>query len=60
MPEQRYTNPIALQRMAEGNCPECGQPEKLHGGWGLGSCSLTDTGVAARINQFEIDRADQT
>jgi hypothetical protein len=49
---QTYTNPTAIERMREGNCPECGGPPFRHDGWGgPRGCSLTDNGVADRIAQ---------
>lgn len=57
---QAYTDPVALERMAGGRCPECGGETREHGGWGgPGGCSLTDTGVAARIDQFQKDAASR-
>jgi len=54
---QRYTNPISLQRLAEGNCPECGFAEDQHDGHGGPLwCTLTDNGVAQRLAAY---RADQ-
>jgi hypothetical protein len=60
MGDQRYTHPTALARMAEGNCPECGQPVGVHRAnslfWLPGiPCSLTVAGVQDRIEQFEAD-----
>ena len=59
MSAQRYSSPLAQERMAAGNCPECGKPINAHSGWGLGTgsvCTLTDNGVAARIAQFQADQ----
>lgn len=53
---QRYTNAVALQRMEEGQCPECGLDPSVHGGLGGPYCGLTDTGVAGRIWQYEQDK----
>jgi hypothetical protein len=53
---QRYTQPLALQRMDEGKCPECGNSLDVHGGWGGPGCSLTDNGVASRISAYEKDK----
>lgn len=51
--EQRYTDPRALARMAEGLCPECGHAPSRHDGWGgPAGCGLTDHGVAARIAAY--------
>jgi len=46
---QTYTNPVAVERMRNGACPECAQMPDAHGGWGSSRCSLTDNGVAERI-----------
>ena len=54
---QRYTSPVACERMAAGNCPECGEPPSAHTGWG--GCSLTDGGVAGRIAQYQADQETQ-
>ena len=56
MSAQRYTDPVARQRMAAGTCPECGNPVSAHGGWGGPGCSLTDNGAAARIAQYQADQ----
>jgi hypothetical protein len=56
---QRYTDPIAQQRMSKGLCPECGRPGDEHSGWGFGSCLLTDTGVAGRIWQYRQDEQEE-
>lgn len=53
---QTYTDPLAHARMDDGNCPECGAPERAHTGWGSARCSLTDTGVAQRIHQYAQDK----
>jgi hypothetical protein len=55
LPAQRYTNPHALERMSRGMCPECGENPADHGGWGGPGCSLTDNGVADRIEQYRKD-----
>lgn len=55
---QRYTNPTARDRMAQGLCPECGGEPDSHGGWGAWNCSLTDNGVAGRIYQYQKDLKD--
>jgi hypothetical protein len=53
---QRYTQPLALTRMADGRCPECGTYPENHDGWGgPRGCSLTDNGVAQRIHQYRED-----
>jgi hypothetical protein len=57
MSEQRYTHPLALERMSRGECPECGNGIEYHSGWGGPACTLTDNGVALRIHQYEQDRA---
>ena len=57
MSAQRYTNPISLGRLAEGNCPECGFPPGDHNGSGGPLwCTLTGNGVAARIAQYTADQ----
>lgn len=50
---QTYTHPVARERMADGLCPECGHSGDDHTGWGLGSCTLTDLGVAERIHAYQ-------
>lgn len=55
---QTYTDPLAVQRMGKGLCPECGGTVSEHTGWG-GRCGLTDNGVAGRIHQFEADAAEE-
>ena len=58
---QTYTDPRAIERMANGLCPECGQPERPdHDGWGGRNCGLTDHGVATRIYQFQHDQSTTT
>ena len=58
MTAQRYNSPAALKWMAAGNCPECGQPADSHTGWGSPGCSLTDNGVAERLQQYQTDAAN--
>jgi hypothetical protein len=54
---QRYTSPIALERLATGTCPECGFAGDQHdGGGGPLWCTLTDNGVAARLAQYAADQ----
>lgn len=55
---QRYTDPVALERMSKQLCPECGYTVSAHTGWGGPGCSLTDNGVASRIYQYEQDLAE--
>lgn len=55
MAGQRYTHPLALERMAKGRCPECGNPVEDHGGRGGPGCTLTDNGVAQRIHDYVSD-----
>jgi hypothetical protein len=54
---QGYIDPIAVERMRAGNCPECGRPGGEHdGAGGPGWCSLTDWGVAGRVaHQRDVD-----
>ena len=53
MSAQRYTHPTTLARLAEGRCPECGHRVDRHDGCGgPNGCTLTDNGVARRINQY--------
>jgi hypothetical protein len=58
-PCQTYTDPRALERLRNGQCPECGGTTYAHGGWGgPRGCSLTDNGVAHRIAyQAQLDEA---
>lgn len=55
---QSYSDPTARRRMRKGLCPECGGTPSAHDGWGGAGCSLTDNGVADRIAQYEVERAD--
>lgn len=57
MSAQRYTSTVALERLALGNCPECGEPASSHGGLGGHGCGLTDNGVAARVAQYQEDHS---
>lgn len=59
MSAQRYSDPLAQKRMADGRCPECGAPVSRHDGWGGPGCSLTDNGAAERIAQYWADQAGQ-
>lgn len=50
---QTYTDPVALTRMAQGRCPECGYYPGAHGGLGgPNGCLLTDNGVAQRLAAY--------
>lgn len=53
MSAQVYTSPTSLAWLAKGRCPECGGKASEHTGWGRAGCSLTDNGVAARIDEFQ-------
>lgn len=56
---QRYTQPLALERLAAKSCPECGYRIYEHDGWGgPNGCSLTDNGVAQRIYDYEQEARD--
>lgn len=63
---QRYTHPVALERMSHNLCPECGGPPLMHSGdlrfWIPRSCDLTPVGVEERIAQHRASSAapDQT
>lgn len=54
-PAQRYTHPVACERMSNDQCPECGTGVEEHSGWGGPGCTLTDNGVAERIHQYRQD-----
>lgn len=62
---QRYTSPIALERMADGKCPECGTAPEDHSNdqrfWArdFSQCLLLQFGVTDRIEQHRADRAGQ-
>lgn len=62
MSAQRYTSPAALERMAAGNCPECGQSAEAHSGdprfWIPRDCDLLPHGVTERIEQYRVDQAE--
>lgn len=49
---QTYNQSLALGRMRDGLCPECGNAVDKHTGWGGPGCTLTDNGVAERIAAF--------
>ncbi len=54
---QRYTSELALERMAEGLCPECGESPSGHASWaGRQGCKLLEAGVTRRIARFRKDR----
>lgn len=62
MTAQRYRDPIALDRMRSGTCPECGDAPAAHGNdnrfWAPINqrCDLMERGVVERIDyQREID-----
>jgi hypothetical protein len=60
---QRYSAPVALERMRLGNCPECGAAPDDHSHaiefWlRPGGCDLLPIGVTDRIARFEQDRAE--
>jgi hypothetical protein len=54
---QRYTNPIALDRMKDGLCPECARAPEQHTG-PMSDCTLTEHGVHERIMQWVLDQPD--
>jgi hypothetical protein len=60
MSAQRYSDQLALDRMAEGLCPECGKIDYEHLDdnryWIPRRCSLLPRGVTDRIEQFNSDR----
>ena len=59
---QRYTSPVACERMAAGNCPECGEPAEAHINdprfWIPRQCDLLPHGVTERIAQYQADQAE--
>lgn len=61
---QRYTSPVAHERMAKRMCPECGEPPEAHSTerrfWMRDplSCSLRPDGVTDRINQYRLDHKE--
>lgn len=60
MSAQTYTDKAARSRMQAGRCPECGYGPTSHdGGGGPGWCTLTDNGVAARIDQYRREEQDR-
>ena len=60
---QRYTSPVARERMAAGTCPECGESAEAHSGdprfWIPRACSLLPHGVTERIAQYQADQDGQ-
>lgn len=58
---QRYTSPVARERMAHGLCPECGAPAATHLAdarfWVPRLCDLTHQGVVDRIRQHTWDQS---
>jgi hypothetical protein len=58
---QRYRPGAAHERMAAGDCPECGQPPETHPAdpWSIdpASCDLTEAAVLARIERYREDQA---
>lgn len=55
---QQYSDPAALERMAQGRCPECGAGVDDHSGWGGPNCSLTDMGVAQRLHEYRLEQLE--
>lgn len=59
--EQRYQPGLPWQRMASGDCPECGRPPAAHSGdprfWVRPGqpCDLLPRGVSSRIDQYRRD-----
>lgn len=51
---QRYTDPVALERMREGNCPECGDSPDKH--LDHPGCSLTVHDALTRVMQYTLDQ----
>lgn len=49
---QKYTDELAVARLENGNCPECGDPQTSHDGAGGANCTLTDNGVAQRLAEY--------
>lgn len=59
---QRYSSPLAHQRMSDGTCPECGHRAEAHSDdprfWiprGVTGCSLLTHGVTDRIAAYLAD-----
>lgn len=56
---QRYRPGVAHERMAEGNCPECGESPERHLDdvrfWTPRKCDLLPVGVSDRISQYRAD-----
>ena len=60
MSAQRYTQPVARERMSRNLCPECGESAEAHSRIATISamfapCSLLAHGVADRIEQYRTD-----
>lgn len=52
---QRYSDPVAQERMSMGLCPECGEPPESHLNDLLffAPCSLREDGVRERVAEFD-------
>lgn len=63
MSSQRYSDPVARERMARGMCPECGNKPEAHPAapitmFNAGVCGfggLLRAGVEDRIEQYRAD-----
>lgn len=59
---QVYAHPVALTRMTEGQCPECGEDPDRHldssAFWLPRGCDLTRAGVVDRIDAFNAAPAE--
>ena len=60
---QRYTHPVAHERMSHDLCPECGDPVATHSNdqrfWIPRACDLTAQGVTDRIAAYKWDTGNR-
>jgi hypothetical protein len=59
---QRYSSPVALERMEQGRCPQCGYlPEEHYRGKGdqVAFCPLDVTAVDALVDQYRKDKEER-
>ena len=52
---QKYTHPVAIERMAAGKCPECGAPVDDLTGWGRAPAPSPRWPVPQRIHHYRTE-----